>query len=551
MTRNVVAFVVLTAVLAGAQTVEWLHRYPGYGPSGAQGIAVDGSGNAYVAGTGAYPGRSRDAMTIKYTNTGDTAWVRYYDGGANFYDDIYALAIDGAGNVYVTGQCMVVSGNREIVTIKYSSAGVEEWVAICAGADGDDDAGHDIEVDDSGYVYVTGYIYSSSTSADWMTIKYNNSGDTMWTACYNSPGNSADQANALALDGSGNVYVTGYAYMSPESYNYATIKYNADGEQQWCALHNGALGNADDKAYDIAYRGGYIYVTGESEDANYNPDYLTIKYNDSGDTVWTRRYDGPGQYSDVAYALAVDNNSNVYITGGSDGATSARDYGTVKYTGAGAWQWTAHYDGPASATDEAYAIAVDDAGNVYVTGRSYANEPYTPEFDYLTIKYDASGNEQWVARYDGTGHSNDKALAITIDNASYVYITGESSGTTSYEDVVTIKYSTTGIAEDAGYAALDTRCGLTISPNPFHHSTQIRYTIQDARYLITNPAVCIYDAGGRLVRSYDLASCIVDHGSTISWDGTDQANRQLGSGVYFVRLTAGGREATERLILIR
>lgn len=90
-----------------------------------------------------------------------------------------------------------------------------------------------------------------------------------------------------------------------------------------------------------------------------------------------------------------------------------------------------------------------------------------------------------------------------------------------------------------------------VYPNPFTHLTNIRYMIHDPGYMIEDPTLSIYDAAGRLVRCFDLESCIVDHESTISWDGTDQADRQLGSGVYFVTLENADQPLVEKVILLK
>jgi CubicO group peptidase (beta-lactamase class C family) len=92
---------------------------------------------------------------------------------------------------------------------------------------------------------------------------------------------------------------------------------------------------------------------------------------------------------------------------------------------------------------------------------------------------------------------------------------------------------------------------LQVNPNPFRHTTQIRYSILDTRYPIQIPTLSIYDAAGRPVKSFDHELCIVNRASTISWDGTDHANRQLGCGVYFLKPTAGNYTGTEKLLLIR
>jgi immune inhibitor A len=92
---------------------------------------------------------------------------------------------------------------------------------------------------------------------------------------------------------------------------------------------------------------------------------------------------------------------------------------------------------------------------------------------------------------------------------------------------------------------------LTISPNPCRSATKIRYSILDTRYLIQNPILNIYDASGRLVKSFNPESSIQDQESAVMWDGTDQSNRQLPSGVYFVNLKTPDHSITEKLLLIR
>ena len=95
-----------------------------------------------------------------------------------------------------------------------------------------------------------------------------------------------------------------------------------------------------------------------------------MKYNASGVQQWVARYDGPASSDDWATALAVDGSGNVYVTGYSAGSGTGYDYATVKYNAGGVQQWVARYDGPASGDDLATALAVDGSGNVYVTGYS-------------------------------------------------------------------------------------------------------------------------------------------------------------------------------------
>src|SRR6266542_1428076 len=261
-----------------------------------------------------------------------------------------------------------------------------------------------------------------------------------WAKGYNGPGNFSDQAFAIAIDGSGNVYVTGASFGSGTDYDYATIKYNpADGSEVWVVRYNGP-GNFYDGAAALAIDGsGNVYVAGESVASGTTLDYATIKYNASGTEEWVARYNGPGNLFDHPFAIAVDGAGNVYVTGQSFGSGTDFDYATVKYNAAdGAEEWIARYNGPENFVDQALAIGIDGPGNVYVTGGSMGSGT---DFDYATIKYNAAdGAEDWVTRYNGPGNGADAARAIAIDGSGNVYVTGESFAGAE-TDYATIKYS--------------------------------------------------------------------------------------------------------------
>ncbi|HEX7402260.1 MAG TPA: SBBP repeat-containing protein, partial [candidate division Zixibacteria bacterium] len=178
-------------------------------------------------------------------------------------------------------------------------------------------------------VYVTGQSYGG-TDYDYATIKYYPNGDTAWVRRYNEPGNGSDYANAIAVDSSGNVYVTGQSYGGTD-YDYATIKYYPNGDTTWVRRYNGP-GNSDDGAYAMVVDGsGNVYVTGWSSGSGTSYDYTTIKYYPNGDTAWVKRYNGPGNADDYAFAIVLDGSVNVYVTGRSEGNGTDYDYATIKY----------------------------------------------------------------------------------------------------------------------------------------------------------------------------------------------------------------------------
>ena len=163
----------------------------------------------------------------------------------------------------------------------------------------------------------------------------------------------------------------------------------------------------------------------------------TIKYNSNGQEQWVQRYNGPSSSYDAATAIKVNGAGNVYVTGFSSTSESYYDYATIKYSAAGQQQWVARYNGPpGNDIDEAAAIAIDDSGNVYVTGKSIGTDTV---FDFATVKYDSGGQEDWVVRYNGPGNEIDQAVGIAVDGSGNVYVTGSSYGDGN-SDYTTIKY---------------------------------------------------------------------------------------------------------------
>lgn len=427
-------------VLAQGVAEIWVVHYnhSGSGVDEAEALAVDDSGNVYVAGRSGASELSVDYATIKYSPNGDSFWVRRYNGPGNGADRPTALAVDLSGNVYVTGFSLGSGANTDYATIKYAPNGETLWTRRYDGPDSSFEIASALAVDVSGNVYVTGGSPGVGTNDDFATIKYDSNGDSLWVARYNGPGNFIDQAQAVTADDSGNVYVTGYSW-SATSIDYATIKYAPTGDSLWVKRYDGPT-SGDDKAVGLAVDGaGNVYITGESPGSGTGFDYATIKYAPNGDTLWIRRYNGPANGDDRAEAVALDDSGNVYVTGWSQGSGTGIDYATIKYAPSGDTVWVRRYNGPpGSSSDQAFALAIDDSGNACVTGRSLG---IGTSFDYATINYAPDGDSLWVKRYNGPGNGPDRALAVAADNSRNTYVTGGITGSGTGLDFATIKYS--------------------------------------------------------------------------------------------------------------
>ncbi|MBX2992768.1 MAG: SBBP repeat-containing protein, partial [Bacteroidetes bacterium] len=419
----------------------WIRQYSSRlvpGDDVAYNIATDKDGNIYVNGYCQNAERGRDYITLKYDSSGTELWRALYNGTGNSEDRAYALAVDTLGNVYVTGASYGSSSLYDFATVKYNRFGVQQWEARYNGPGNSDDRANAIAVDTEGGVYVLGESRGSGTGLDITVVKYNSAGTEEWVTRYNGPGNMNDYGSAIAVDVDRNVYVTGTSTGDGTQFDYATIKYNSTGVEQWLSVYNGP-GNAIDDALALYIANGDVYVTGMSVGAGTYNDIATIKYNGAGVQQWVARYNREGYSDDKANAIAVDSNRNVYVTGSSRVSGSFNDYTTIKYDSLGIQQWVALYDGPRGYYDEAYAIAVDTGGNVYVTG--YCDGPDT-SWDYATIKYNTAGNQQWVVRYSDVSRSDEVANALTVRGNGSVYVTGWSG-----DDIVTVVYDHTSGAE--------------------------------------------------------------------------------------------------------
>src|SRR6478672_9092372 len=429
----------------------WTVRYNGTGNAidAIKGMVVDNSGNVYVTGSSNSGANSDDYITIKYNTNGVQQWIARYNGVGSGSDVPASIFVDAAGNVYVTGYSDVLTGgyiDNDVTTIKYSPTGAQLWASSYHGAQQRADAGAGVKVDGGGNVYVTGYTTvrnGAYTKKDYLTIKYNSSGVQQWTATYNGPANQDDAAVGLGLDQTGNVYVTGTSFAGRDPIgeeDYLTIKYNSAGVQQWTARYNGPVSEPDRATAIVVDKTGNCFVTGYSRGVGL--DIATVKYNANGTQQWVERYDGPAHSSDIAYAIALDNSGNVYVAGSDQAILYNTDFCTIKYNSSGVQQWEARYASATKDNDEAYAIAVDAGSNVYVTG--YING-VSPSWDIPTIKYNSGGAQQWIEKYDGPGHGNDNGAAVGADGAGNVYVAGTSLGKTSDLDFVTIKYNSSGL----------------------------------------------------------------------------------------------------------
>ena len=388
------------------------------------GIAVDSSGNIYVAGytAGALDGETNnggdDIFLTKYNSAGTRQWTRLSGTSGSDQSGWGAVAVDGSGNIYVVGNTSgdldgeTNAGGSDAVLIKYNSSGTKQWTRLLGTAVSD--SAWAVAVDGSGNIFISGFTdgnlggETNSGGTDAFLAKYNSSGTLQWTRLLGNA--TLTYSYAVAVAGSGNIYISGMSRGSLDGETNAGIqdifvaKYNASGTRQWTRM----LGSTVfDYCYGVALDGSEnVYAAGHSygnfdglantDGSGATEDIFLVKFNSSGTKQWSVFHGGTG--NDVASGLAVDTSGNAYITGNTnadlDGQTNvgATTSPAMKYDTSGTRLWTQML-GTASG-EYGRSVAVDASGNAYLTGLTAGN---------LDGATNAGGNDGYLVKYDTSG----------------------------------------------------------------------------------------------------------------------------------------------------
>jgi uncharacterized delta-60 repeat protein len=551
----IIILIVIIALPINAQIKEsWAVRYDNGGVDKSNAIGVDYFGNVYVTGSSNSAGvGTEDYLTIKYNSAGSEEWTNRINGSGGSVDIAYALVIDSSGSIIITGGSIGSGSGYDYFTIKYSSAGDTLWTRRYNGPKNSKDIAYSIALDDSQNIFITGESEGLTGThgifEDYATVKYNPAGDLQWAARYNGPAGDYDKASSICVDTEGNIYVTGVSDGGSSGsgdphFDYATIKYNSAGLTQWIRRYNSSNGE-DEGVMVKADALGNIFVTGFSSDVSTFADYSTINYSADGDTTWISRYNGPASNDDRASSLAVDNLGNVFVTGKSYGGSITNyDYATIKYNSLGDSVWVNRYNGGASDIDGASAISLDKTGNVYVTGYS---TNISTAFDFATMTYNTDGDLGWIINYTNSDFagSSDEPFAMFVDTSGIVYVTGMSA-----LDYATIKYVPIPVSVEDAPRNIPNQFALEQNyPNPFNPSTKIKYTIPTVTLSLskgdTYVTLKVYDVLGN-----EVATLVNEEKSAGSYEVTFNAS-QLSSGIYFYTLKAGSFIETKKLILMK
>jgi len=331
------------------------------------------------------------------------------------------LVTDNSGNVYVTGLSRV--NRSDILTIKYDASGQQLWSRFYNRNILKSYIGYKIGLDLNQDIVVCG---SESLSGAIEVVKYNSSGDTLWTRRYIRSSAISNTPINMKIDYDGSIYIT-LSTNNVARDDFTIVKYLTNGDLEW--VHHFSLGEKfNNNANDIVLgKGDFFYLAGFSANSSVAVG-LIMKYNKfSGDSVWSNR-----TANTIFKSVILDSKEMIYACG-----NQSNKYYTSKIDPDGNTLWEkVHYDTGGIATK----IGVDSISNVYVSGYNYLHPPRIS-----IIKYNSAGDSLWKVIESGVQNSHSTLGGMIVDGEGNSYICGSNSDSSfSSTDMLTFKYNSSG-----------------------------------------------------------------------------------------------------------
>jgi hypothetical protein len=364
----------------------------------------------------------------------------------------------------------------------------------------------------------------------------------VWESRFDSPNGSA-LARAIALDKSGGINVTGCAPGLDGTLDFATVKYDNLGHEQWTSWYASST-PLDDMPISIAADStGRVYVTGDiivdKSSFYWISQPVTVKYTSTGAEEWRTPYEGPPGSRSFAYKVVLDNSGNVYVGGLLQTASFAVKYLTIRYNAAGFSDWAVTFGDDGSQCFQA-DMALDMNGNAYVWGVSYLLIG-AANIGAMMVKYGPNGDLQGSATIQGLNGAELLARTLAVDHNGDVILTGTTAGFTwSIMSAYKLHEIATSTDEDAAPIPLQISLEQNY-PNPFNPSATIRYGLP-ARSRVT---LTVFNTLGQQVAT------LVEGEMEAGYHEAKFEASALASGMYLYRLAAGDYVQTRKALLLR
>ncbi len=413
-------------------------------------VDTDEAGNAYFCGGSYNPGTdSWDLDVLKYNPSGTFQWVRTWNGG--FQDKGKDISYDGNGHLYVAGYAdtSLMEFIPDACLVKYDTSGNLLWGRTWQSEN--ESNGNGVAIDGLGNAYLAGTTSNDETHVDALLVKYDPNGNQIWNRTWIT--SNFDFGEGVVTDGSNNVYLAGKTNISgPLVYDALLVKYDTNGNQLWNKTWDGGY---DEKSFKVAIDGsGNLYLTGEQDRPGAYYLYLA-KFDTNGNLLWNLTR-GCG-YFDRGCAIDVDGSQNVYIAGDTDYASGGdyADMTIVKFSPVPEFSFDAPLEGAIFGADSPSfnTTVVIDPGLVldeswYNVGSSSINHSFTSNLLTMVDSVD------WGAQLNGT-------MVLTF----WANDTNGNLGTTSVllgKDIESPTITSTGLVDGGIFGATPPELSLVV-----------------------------------------------------------------------------------------
>lgn len=363
--------------------VEWITQIGTRYIDNSYSVAVDSESNIYISGStlGAFDGTTAgtfDAFLVKYDPSGTTLWSRQI--GTNSGDYSRSVAVDRLGNTYISGYTGGNLGGSstqsyDAFLVKFDTSGAELWTRTIGTTRVD--FSYSVAVDREGNAFISGVTNGNLGGPnagydDAFLTKFDPLGNELWSQ---QVGTAKDDASrSVAVDGDGNVLISGGTYESSAGGRLDAFltKFDTSGNQLWSRQVGTTL---DDYSQSVAVDGlGNIYISGHTRGSLGGPnagqdDAFLMKFDPSGTELWSRQI-GTSNF-DKSLSVTVDSEGNAFISGvtkGNFGGLNAGDEDAflAKFDPSGTVLWVQQIG--TAQSDVSYSVAVDSIGNAYISG---------------------------------------------------------------------------------------------------------------------------------------------------------------------------------------
>ncbi len=528
-------------------------------------------------------------------------WMTRIDGSSHYVDMVSDMKTDKFGNSYLTGNSHdstspIETLNAHVMTTKIDPNGIVKWKnKRFAQSEFGVFAQRVAIASDGNIICVLKERRNDALQSRIIVQKLKKSdGSVLWeNVLTDTTQNVVEEVFDLKTDSTDNIYICGNTTnfsLSSFDDDYLTIKVASNGTILWRRQYNNDAYNDDDKAYNLAIdKDLNVIVTGQSRGmiggipTSY--DIATIKYSATGDLLWTHRHNGTGYGNDYGMKVITDDDNNIYVSGTTDALSLSTDSSCViKLTPSGTKLWQFNYLGaslaeltrqPIVRTPSGnialtfstgngittalinnsgslvwikffnrdnqialpYNIAVDDTGNIIVTGRTRLNAPTLD--DVTTLKYTESGELKWMAFYNGSSTgSMDFGRHIGLDGANNIYIASWTTFDDNNEDYTLLKYGNNLAPVDTSLLVKEEaiiRNTFSVYPNPTKDKCTLHF------YNDTPDKIEVIDITGRVIISKNNDA----HEKEISL-----TTEQLTTGQYLIKCTYSNKTTSIQRISV-